>query len=200
MSAAYTCRSYAARCCNDSSTAYRYISGGTIICAAYACAVGAALCRKRACAADSQRSDVFVCAVLLQTCIETGAFQSVHRAVRKGESNIARAVVCYCECRTAACVDINSCKCDVCISVFLYNYTVVCYLNAVSVSDSYSLVGKYSQNACCRRVGVINAVYQRFAAVCCADAEICAMHHLCERTVQVFVYFERISCLYGVNC
>ena len=42
-------------------------------------------------------------------------------------------------------------------------------------------------------------MFQRFAAVCCAYAEICAMHHLCERTIIVFVYCGCVANLYSVE-
>ncbi len=75
---------------------------------------------------------------------------------------------------------------------------VICLVNAVCISDSYSLVGKDVQHFSALRVGVVLAVHQRFAAVCRADAELFSMYELYERTIIVFVYCGRVANLYSV--
>ncbi len=77
-------------------------------------------------------------------------------------------------------------------------YTVVCHFNVVCVGYRYRLVRHDGQNSVVFSVGVVLAVYQRFAAVCRADNELCAMYVIIEPAVPVCVINNSVAEIYNV--
>ena len=99
--AAGTC-TVAAACCGNLTAADFDIATAAAATAADTCAFIAACCGKRTCTCDGELTEGFgIFAVLLQACTVNYTFQSICRAVSKGDCYIACAVVGYHKRRTA---------------------------------------------------------------------------------------------------